>query len=284
MREQTKAETVDARFVEAYERERSALIEQQKRDGLIVVNGDLLTLYHGNAEPTKMSGLEPALYNKLKTIGHVPMAIFCFLLSEVDEPSLSRNTAGRLSTYATDLEAARRELDTSVEVLTGILKHELEILPQSISFIRCVLSEGRVGKAAFEAFERSVTPDIQRALAGAARAQVDACHERVMRIKKEILDEATWSKLCVLVLGPYMARRGELFLQYFSKLLNTSMYGDRRVVYFEGEDLDLALDRLGTTILDAHASLAIFADRDRLHRDVLADSTAAYLSQLSDKH
>jgi hypothetical protein len=45
-----------------------------------------------------------------------------------------------------------------------------------------------------------------------------------------------------------------------------------------------ALDRLGTTMLDAMASHAIFADRERLHRDVLADETTQYLRDLATDH
>jgi hypothetical protein len=44
-----------------------------------------------------------------------------------------------------------------------------------------------------------------------------------------------------------------------------------------------ALDRLGTTMLDAMASHAIFGDRERLHRDVLADETTRYLKDLATR-
>jgi len=84
----------------------------------------------------------------------------------------------------------------------------------------------------------------------------------------------------VLVLGPYMAREGELFPQYFARILDTPTQADRRLVYFEGDDLQSAFDRLGTTMLDAEAADAIFGDRERLHRDVLADATTRYLDEL----
>jgi hypothetical protein len=96
-------------------------------------------------------------------------------------------------------------------------------------------------------------------------------------IRENLLDDEQWDNLHVLVLGPYMARQGEIFLQYFSQLLGTPAQGDKRLVYFDGDDLGEAIDRLGTTMLDAVASHAIFGDRERLHRDVLADATARYL-------
>jgi hypothetical protein len=101
------------------------------------------------------------------------------------------------------------------------------------------------------------------------------------QIRESRLTKEEWSNLRVLVLGPYMARQGQLFLQYFSELLHTPAQGDRRIVYFDGTDLAEALDRLGTTMLDAEASQAIFSDHNRLHRDVLADSTKVYLKTLA---
>jgi hypothetical protein len=77
-----------------------------------------------------------------------------------------------------------------------------------------------------------------------------------------------------------MTRQNQLLLQYFGELLHTPAQGDRRVLYFDGEDLAEALDRLGTTMLYAEASYAIFGDRNRLRRDVLADSTTVYLQNI----
>jgi hypothetical protein len=77
-----------------------------------------------------------------------------------------------------------------------------------------------------------------------------------------------------------MAREGELFPQYFARILDTPTQADRRLVYFEGDDLQSAFDRLGTTMLDAVAADAIFGDRERLHCDVLADATTRYLDEL----
>jgi hypothetical protein len=84
-------------------------------------------------------------------------------------------------------------------------------------------------------------------LAAAARAQLDACNTLVPKLNKKLLTKQQWEELHVLVLGPYMAKQGELFLQYFAKILHTHQRGDWRVVYFDGDDLPSAFDRLGTT-------------------------------------
>lgn len=78
-----------------------------------------------------------------------------------------------------------------------------------------------------------------------------------------------------------MARQGQLFLQYFGEPLDTPPRGNRRVVYFDGDDLGEAFERLGTMMLDAEASHAILDGHNQLHRDVLADATPGYLKKLS---
>ncbi len=149
------------------------------------------------------------------------------------------------------------------------------------AFLDTVVPAGTVSRGALADFARSVGPDIEPLLAAAAHAQLDACDAIAREIRQTRLTEEQWNALRVLVLGPYMARQGHLFLQYFSRVLNTPQQGDRRVVYFDGQDLPQAYDRPGTTMLDAQASHAIFDDHDRLHRDVLADATTQYLKHLA---
>jgi len=144
-----------------------------------------------------------------------------------------------------------------------------------------VVAKRRVSDRELDAFARSVGEELPPLLAAAARAQLDACNKLVTEIKKKLLTKQQWDELHVLVLGPYMAKQGELFLQYFAKILHTRQQGDWRVVYFDGDDLPSAFDRLGTTMLDAVGSKAIFGERARLHRDVLADATVEYLKSLT---
>jgi len=53
-----------------------------------------------------------------------------------------------------------------------------------------------------------------------------------------------------------------------------------QLIYFEGDELHSAFDRLGITMLDAVVSDAMFGDRERLHREVLADATTQFLDEL----
>jgi hypothetical protein len=269
---------LDRRFMDIYEAARARVVERQKHIALIVIQDDDLLLYrHGHALE-RFPGLMPPLYNKMKTLGHIPLGVFCLLHGHAGA-DLPRETLEEVKAYRAALGSAAEDLQTQEEANAGNLPAPSEIYPKVTAFLDRVISDARVSRDALDAFARSVAADIQPVLAAAAHAQLDACNKIVTHIRNDLLSEEQWTCLHVLVLGPYMARQGESFLQYFAGLLHTPAQGDKRLVYFDGDDLGEAMDRLGTTMLDAEASHVIFGDRERLHRDVLADATARYLKQ-----
>jgi hypothetical protein len=268
--------TLDARFVQIYEAARAERVAHEQRKGLIVVRDDVMLLFRGDEPVRQFTGLEPPLYNKMKTLGHIPLAIFCLLHAVSDGP-LSRSLKGRLASYRVVLDSAGREFDISEEVEAGILPRPVAIHAMAMAFVGSVLKAGTTSRHALHGFTRGVCDDVDLVLAVAARAQLAAC-ERTVKEIRALLSPEEWAELRVLVLGPYMAKQGEIFLQYFSKELNTPVSGDRRLIYFDGDDLKAAYERFGTATLDAEAAQAIFGNRRRLHRDVLADATREYLS------
>ena len=271
---------IDDRFVEIYEHARQRVIDDQKTKGLLVLVGDEMRLHHAGKRVRVFSGMRPEAYDRLKTNGHIPMAILCLLGDVANGEPLPAPRLRALAAYADAVKAASADIAPEKELRAGLLDTPVHLLDRCITFMDAVLDAGCAKPDELGAFARESEEDINVALAGAARAQLDACHERVTRIRTELLSAQEWESLWVLVLGSYMARQGELFLQYFSRVLHTPEQGDRRLVYYEGDDVELALERLGTLMLDAHASQAVFAEKDRLHRDVLADETARYLDTL----
>ncbi len=280
MDEASNLERLDRRFTQIYEAARARVLEKQQQKALIVIDDDVLLLYRTGHAAERFPGLRPPLYVKMKTLGHMPLAAFCRLHEDGGTP-LSQERLTSIAGYRGMIEAATDDLDTRAEVARGLLLRQSLIPTKVRAILDAAIINGQVSAADLAAFARGVREDILPVLALAAREQLDACHMRIMQIKHELLSPEQWNELRVLVLGPYMARQGENFLQYFSDLLHTPMQGDRRLVYFDGDDLGAAFDRLGTTMLDAEASAAIFGDSDRLHRDILADATTQYLSALT---
>lgn len=242
---------LDSQFGEFYEAARNALVDDQKRKALIVIQDDMMRLYHRDLPVREFPGLQPALYTKLKTIGHTPLAIYCLLREHAGAEPLPDAVIAKLATYRAELKLLAADLDLQQEVDQGQIARKLEIPARAIGFLDQVLSRQKVSEAELNDFVGGQAADIGIALAGAARAQLDACHERVMQIKHDVLTEQEWQDLRVLVLGAYMARQGEHFLQYFAEILHTPQQADRRLVYFEGGDMGEAYERLGTTMLDS---------------------------------
>lgn len=273
-------EQFDQIFAKIYEGTRARTVEQQQKKALIVIDGDELLLYRRNHPVQRFPGLQPPLYNKMKTLGHVPLAIYCLLYDQTDK-LLTDDVLANVSAYRAAIERNARNLDTSEEADRGTLRQPSLICAKATALLDTAIARRGLSGKEFAAFIQETRDDIASLLAAAARAQLDACDALVTHIRQDVLSKEQWQDLRVLVLGPYMARQGELFLQYFSQLLDTPMQGDRRLVYYDGEDLEGAFDRLGTIMLDSAASDAIFGDRERMHRDVLADETTLYLQDLA---
>jgi len=280
MADDNTLEQLDDRFIDIYEAARTRVVDIQKRKALIVIDHDVLRLYYGDGVEQDFPGLETPIYNKMKTLGHIPLAVLCLLSDWATGEQIEENHLASIAAYRAALGSLADDLDTRREVEQGILYKPTQIYAKSTALLDDVLKNGRASGDKLKAFARDVCGDIGPALMAAARDQLQACHQRVQHIRQNVLSQEQWHAVCVLVLGPYMAREGELFLQYFAKILDTPMQANRRLVYFEGDDLQSAFDRLGTAMLDAVASDAIFGDRERLHRDVLADATTQFLDEL----
>ncbi len=278
---ETRISELDDRFVSIYEAARRRLIDEQQARALIVIKDDDMLLYHGDSRPDVMTGLRPAPYDKLKALGHVPLAIYCLLVGHTDDgKALPQSVLDALADYRRQVAAAGTVLDTTAETAAGVLPRTLGMLERALSFLDQVIADGRVSRTELTGFCRANIADMNLIFAAAARAQLDVCHAHIMHVKENVLSADAWASLRVVIMGPHMARRDQNFLQYFSRLLHTPMDADKRVVYYEGDDIDGALDLVGTAILDFRASQSMFGDENRLHRDVLADATTNYLDEL----
>lgn len=279
MEESRRLTNLDQHFVDIYEAARSKVVEREKQEALIVIQDDDLLLFRTGHAVERFPGLTPPLYNKMKTLGHIPLGVFCLLHDHTGD-ALPQGVLAEAKAYRAAIGDAGAALDTRQDAKVGALPSPSQIVPKVTAFLDAVIAAGAVSHKEIETFARSVSADLEPVLAAAARAQIDACHAIVTHIRNDLLDDDQWARLRVLVIGPYMAKQGEIFLQYFADLLHTTAQGDRRIVYYDTDDLHQAIDRLGTTMLDAIASKAIFGKRQRLHRDVLADATTRYLKQL----
>ena len=273
-------EDLNERFAAMYEATRRNLVDAQKQIALLVIEGEEMLLFHRGREPEVITGLRPPLYTKLKILGHVPLAIFSRLTMEAGAAALSGTTQADLAAYRDRLRDCAADLDTSGEAESGALPRPMTICDRSRAVLDSVIARGQVTEDELQAFAGSMAEEVNLLFGAAARTQLDVLHRHVLRIKRTVLSRDEWRDFRVVVMGPRMAHKEDLFLQYFSHVLHTPMYTDRRLVYYEGDDPDAALELLGTTLIDSRVSRAFFSDEARMHRDVLADATREYLKEL----
>jgi hypothetical protein len=240
----------------------------------LIVNGDIFTLLQNGRRIEANVGTP--IYDPLKTIAHIPLAIYVILTpgtGNVDDDRLKA-----LASLRELIPPAAASLDT-VKLSAATLARQRRIVATSLAFLDDVSAKRKFSRSQLLAFTRSMAPLVMENVTEATRAQLDATHAQVSAWRRDLSPEQ-WNQLHVLIIGPHMPREGLVVMQYFLRLLNESKEG-RRVVYAESLwEEPKALDLLGTHLLDGSVGEAFFGDYMRMHRDLLGDAAAQYLPRL----
>lgn len=259
---------------------RTAYAEAMKEDTsaagpVIIVGGGKATLLDAGKKVEEVEYLPPQ-YGILKTLDHVPLAIFVMLVNHTDSP-LSDDKVKELESFkkaASSASAKAGQLGLSPEAA----ERARNLLSVAGNFIDKVTSSLRVSRAELNSFARQCEPVLMDNAYDAVSIELGGLDKQVMDWKKG-MSAAEWDNLHVVVMGGHMARQQEREMQYFQMLLGEREEG-RRIVYFEGSsDIDSAVDLLAKHILDASIGDAFFADPMRMHRDVLSDAARRYLQE-----
>ena len=241
---------------------------------VLLVNGDDFTLIR---EGRRMqANVATAIYDPVKTIAHVPLAIYVTLTpgeGAVDEDRLK--TLTRLRELIPPAEAGLGQ----VKLPSATRDRQKRIISASLSFVDGVIARRQFERAELVDFTRRMAPLVMENVTDAAHAQLDAVHAQISLWRGELTAQE-WSRLHVLIVGPHMPRQDLVVMQYFLRLLHEPEEGGR-VVYAESLWQEAqALDLLGTHLLDGGIGEAFFGDAMRMHRDLLGDAARDYLSRL----
>jgi hypothetical protein len=243
---------------------------------VILVSGDDLILRKNGKR--EVATVIPPDYHALKCIAHSVLALFGPLSHEPGK-SLDADRVHALKEYRTLLAAAGPAVE-SCGFEANTLTRQKRIVERGLAFLDTVLKDGRVSADDLTAYCRASRSDVLANAAAAARAQLTATHRQVLAWKKDMTAEE-WGGLTVIVLGGQTPRAENAAVQYFARLFGETAGEGRRVVYAEGLwDEDKALNLLGTLRLDGTLSVAVFNDRFRLYRDLLADAARPVIDDL----
>jgi hypothetical protein len=240
----------------------------------LIVSGDILTLLRDGRRVEANVGT--AAYDPLKTIAHIPLAVYV-TLTPGDGP-IPDDRLTTLKTLRDLIPPAQASLAT-LHFSTATLARQKQIVSASLAFLDDVAAKRTFRRASLTAYTRSMAPLVLHNVEEATRAQLDALHAQVSKWRRALTDDE-WSRLHVLIVGPHMPREDLVVTQYFLRLLHEPQEG-RRVVYAESLwEEPKALDLLGTHLLDGGVGEAFFGDYLRMHRDLLGDAAKQYLPRL----
>jgi hypothetical protein len=237
--------------------------------------GDYLVLYY-RGERFEGKKADDS-YHQLKTVAHVPLAIYVMLAGHVDS-SMADTKLDEIRNFRELIPPVHTAIE-SCGLASCQRQRQRKLLGRCQSFLDRVLARGKCSGDELARFCRRCTPEFMQNTFEAAQVRLRGYHRQMCAWKKTI-DPGDWDKLQVVVTGAQMPRRGNLAVQYFARLLGEPGEG-RRIIYAEALfDEKKALNLLGTHRLDAAAAEVFFGDPLRLHRDLLADATPAALDTL----
>ncbi|MGL4463431.1 MAG: hypothetical protein ACRC1K_14875 [Planctomycetia bacterium] len=248
---------------------------------LLAESDRLLLLRDGKREE---ASTRSDLYDSLKAIAHIPLAVDVVLGSVVpfEEMELTPERERELTSFRQRVNEIGPVLDRQ-GFTPEQKKRQEEIRDRSLAFIDRTLAARTIRREDLIAFARGMAPLALANADEAAAAKLDIIHAAVAAWKSELpVDE--WRRLRVVVVGPHNPRVDNLTMQYFQKTLEGPL-DDRRLVYAEAlfEEAK-ALTLLGTIVLDAAVGEHFFDDPLRMHRDLLGDAAKKYLSSTNLEH
>jgi predicted ester cyclase len=243
-----------------------------KIDPLIVVELDSLILIH-DGRRTEVKVIPP-LYHRLKAVSHIPLAVYVSLAPYATMP-LEAERLDRLRTFRTRVVAVLEAFDQSGFLPAQSQRSRL-ILERCRAFLDGVLSAGKYDPAELQALTRAAGPVVLANVGDAARAQIDAYHAQVAAWRRE-MPPGVWGRLRVVVLGQQMARRHNVAVQYFAKLMGLPDESRRLVFAEELSGERQGLNLLATHQLDSELAEAFFGSPDRMEIDLLGNAASVYL-------
>ena len=240
----------------------------------LVVSGDHFSLLRGGRRVE--ANVAAPIYDPVKTIAHVPLAIYVTLTP--GEGGVEDDRLQTLAKLRELIPPAAAALD-GVKLPAETLARQKKIVAKSLAFLDEVAGTRRFARPQLLAFTHGMAPLVMQNVREATRAQLDATHAQVSAWRRELSPEE-WNRLHVLIVGPHMPREDLVVTQYFLRLLHEPKEG-RRVVYAESLwEESQAMDLLGTHLLDGSVGEAFFDDYLRMHRDLLGEAAREYLGRL----
>ena len=175
-----------------------------------------------------------------------------------------------LGKFSQRLAAAQKALKTRGFTASD-LAQQTEILTETQLLLEAVRRGTAVSGTLLAPYLNQMRAAIEVNTAIIARRHLDRLHTAVQDFYTT-LNAAERAQLRVQIFGTKAAHQGHWAVQYFAQVLGVEGEGER-IHYIESPTSQ------STWIVDSAVGIGLFADPDRLHRDLLADAVFAQLNQ-----
>ncbi len=263
---------MNMRFREDYSKSR--LRQLEKLGPIVILREDKMIMrYKGEVKTLQVI---PQRYTLLKSVSHIPLAIFVILDGRTDAP-LSDEAKKELSTFRGFVDKASGNIGDWKLSGESLSRQKLTI-QDSQKFIDTVLKNGSVSKEELRKFARTMAPLVLETAYEATSMELDLI-DAGLKSWKENMPAEDWNRLHVVIMQPHMPRNENRTMLYFEKMLKQPYEGER-IIYCEGSsDEEYAVNLIGTHVLDKHIAVDFFKDPWRMHRDLLGDAAKRYLKK-----
>ena len=248
---------------------------RRKLGPVILCEGDELVLLRGKSRQTSKFIRSP--YQRLKEVDHITLGTYVILINHVGDRALPEKTLKRLDEFGAAIARAEENLEADGEGITKRqLPRQLEIIKRTRQFLAAVKENGRVSHAELTAYTRAVA-GLDLANAYEAVSDQLATIDSIVASWRQEMTEDDWARLYVVISTGHMPRKQQAALQYFKRLLDQPVEGDRIITIETMDNEEQAIDLLLTHILDRNVAIDFFKDPWRMHRDLLADGARKFL-------
>lgn len=263
---------MNMRFREDYSKSR---LRQLEKLGPIVIlrEGKMIMRYKGEVQTLHVI---PQRYTLLKSVSHIPLAIFVILDGRTNAP-LSSEAKQELSAFSEFVDKAAGNIG-DWKLSAESLSRQKQTIQDSKNFIDTALKNGSVKSDELRKFARAMAPLVLETAYEATSMELDLIDAGLKSWKEKIPVE-DWNRLHVAIMQPHMPRNENRTMLYFEKMLKQPYEGER-IIYCEGSsDEEYAVNLIGTHVLDKHIAVDFFKDPWRMHRDLLGDAAKRYLKK-----
>jgi len=251
-------------------------------DGLVPVYVDVgrdnITVYRGNTVIGEEGGRVPEIYTQLKLCSHVMLAMETLLLpvtiingGVVDDDTLIRLKYMNNSMVNSMPLLGRRNFTNEQ------FNRNTIIIQQTITFLSNVITTNFVSYFNLLNYTDSVMDLVMLNVKDASEAELLHTHQIMMRMKK-LVSEDEWNMMYVNIHAGHMPRLRYSIVQYFERLLNTTVDSGERISVAEVDLYPVQL--MQDHVVQKHISLLSFHNPYRMHEDLMADVAANYIPKL----